>query len=1307
MWIEWEYNFLPIDFLSDAYKEGRVENTTGGSASTLIIKNSIRCDSGLYSCCVGEECQDKEVEIGEPPRIVSPPTAPAALQQGNEVLLQCAATGKPDLQITWSKDSKQISANNQYTITFDNTTDYISGRRPVDLISNLTIKSFSAADNGNYLCNASNKWGSSASTPVNLTVEGVSAPFNCKYPPSNLPTGCSGIALPGKPSAVLDVSPSILPGDRYRYHQYAVSVYWNGWTCFGISQCRSKLDFTCKLYPLKQDGKNHSVAKSHHAVGVVKDEHPIDTPVKFHLPPGISMIELTVKVKGTDESSVARSLVLVDNDSKVGASSLFPLNFSSANNNKFQTDLSSGVLTLNWKDHFFNSYIKQNPWILYPVQVQPPGLNVAKSPLSFEGVKTAGDSGIIQYNISLSRIHPSTAKLQSVSLDKLNETYSFSPLSLKNKEVYRANVLVTDIFGHQGSDFVDVYMDSTPPQITKTEIWKRSQPSIKDGHVCKSVGGTLKTDHYSLEFSVSDDESGISHVYWRVESGGPSDSAHGTVPYAKIDKAICTRSQSCSCSLDDFCYNPNQAVDLTSISSQSSYNVTLKATSRSSLNIPKQLVVSVKNENSDDTFVNSITTNSPSSTSIHAQWSHLSAASSYVLTVCVKYNSGECGPCVDTSTTGTSNSVTVTGLLPFTRYAVQVQANMGSTSILSVSKVERTQEGAPAAGPSDIKAIAANSTVIIVSWSHPPAKNRHGIITGYVMNVNRDGLLEKRLTLINNATTKTISKLRPNTLYSVQIAARTGGGLGNYSLPKTVVTKEAAPGGPPRNVNFTIVTKTSFKITWDRPEAALQYGVIIGYDLVYRAQTSEKVKTIKMIKTLGTTVQNLEPYTLYDISVSASTKAGQGVKFETTHRTAEAAPGPPIIDKNRLNALGTTSFTISWQPPTHLHGVVTEYIIVTYEFDTTPPDSNSPCNPPSISCTSNTSNHYVVTRLMPDTTYVVYMMAKTTPGRGNKSKTYEVKTKPEEIGAPQNLTARENSSRAIYVEWEPPIVQSTEIEYEIVYNRVDDNNKNETKRKMTKKTWILLENLQPYSYYQINVSVVSGRNKNTSTTFAYTKEDIPGKITVFYMNNVEASSINLYWEPPKDENGRIGYGYDIQDTVSQQPAKTVRIQQTDLQKIRNGFQYEVSSLNGDTTYRVSVFAYNIKLNKNGEQSHSVTIQTKTGIPGPPSSVSVTATNHTTILVLWQPPRRPNGELNQYEITRSRITRSRRAERATDQTNTIYYRVDATHRLFEIVNVGIGTEYEVTVRAINREGHSGEQSQPVRVKGQYRRKASFT
>ena len=534
----------------------------------------------------------------------------------------------------------------------------------------------------------------------------TSAPFNCKYPPSDFPPDCSGIALPEKPPAVLDLSPSILPGDRYNDNKYPVSVYWNGWTCFGMSQCWLNLDFTCKLYqlklyPLKQQGKSSNITKLIlGGTGVGSDKQPVDRPVEFHPHPGMNMVELTVKVKGNSELRVARSLVLVDNDSKVLTSSSHPLYFSSSNDSsfdlRFQTDLSLGVLTVNWTRHFFNSYINRNPWILYPVHV-PSGLNLAKPPLSFGGVTTASHSGIMRYNVSVSQILPSasTYKQESVLLGQLDESYSFQSFTLKGGQAYRADVIVTDIFGHQGNDSVVVYMDDTPPQITKTEIWRRSQPSIKDGDVCKSIGGPSTGNYYSLEFSVSDDESGVGHVDWKVGSQmGGADLGNGTVQYiGGIDKAKCNASPSCSCSLDDFCFNRDRTVELkTSNLLSQSYHVTLLVTSRSALTKLTTSPVSVKDEGlTATTFVNSIKINSPSSSSIHAQWSRLSGAKIYMVTVCTKYDSGECGVCVDTRSA--SNAITVTGLLPFTRYVVQVQADTASSSILSESRVERTQEG--------------------------------------------------------------------------------------------------------------------------------------------------------------------------------------------------------------------------------------------------------------------------------------------------------------------------------------------------------------------------------------------------------------------------------------------------------------------------------------------------------------------------------------------------------------------------------------------------------------------------------------
>ena len=98
----------------------------------------------------------------------------------------------------------------------------------------------------------------------------------------------------------------------------------------------------------------------------------------------------------------------------------------------------------------------------------------------------------------------------------------------------------------------------------------------------------------------------------------------------------------------------------------------------------------------------------------------------------------------------------------------------------------------------------------------------------------------------------------------------------------------------------------------------------------------------------------------------------------------------------------------------------------------------------------------------------------------------------------------------------------------------------------------------------------------------------------FGVDNVGASSFRLEWEPPKDENGRISYGYTIKNALSDHPSETIKLDQTSLVKIRGILQYNVGSLLGDTTYRVSVFAYNIKLNVNGPSSRTEEIHTLTG-----------------------------------------------------------------------------------------------------------------
>ena len=95
----------------------------------------------------------------------------------------------------------------------------------------------------------------------------------------------------------------------------------------------------------------------------------------------------------------------------------------------------------------------------------------------------------------------------------------------------------------------------------------------------------------------------------------------------------------------------------------------------------------------------------------------------------------------------------------------------------------------------------------------------------------------------------------------------------------------AAPGGPPQNVNFTIIGIRNLTLSWEAPEQDLQYGSILGYNITYKLSGSEELMTKTLKGSYNLVLDDLLPYTLYSISVSAFTSVGLGRAAEREIRT--------------------------------------------------------------------------------------------------------------------------------------------------------------------------------------------------------------------------------------------------------------------------------------------------------------------------------------------------------------------------------------------------------------------------------------
>ena len=83
------------------------------------------------------------------------------------------------------------------------------------------------------------------------------------------------------------------------------------------------------------------------------------------------------------------------------------------------------------------------------------------------------------------------------------------------------------------------------------------------------------------------------------------------------------------------------------------------------------------------------------------------------------------------------------------------------------------------------------------------------------------------------------------------------------------------PSGPPENVNF-LTTTQSFIITWSPPSIADQNGPIVNYTVFCSLRDDVIYQRTAAANNTNANITELEPFTNYTCSVSASTVVGTG-----------------------------------------------------------------------------------------------------------------------------------------------------------------------------------------------------------------------------------------------------------------------------------------------------------------------------------------------------------------------------------------------------------------------------------------------
>eukprot|EP00057_Strongylocentrotus_purpuratus_P017912 XP_011672386.1 PREDICTED: receptor-type tyrosine-protein phosphatase F isoform X1 [Strongylocentrotus purpuratus] len=262
----------------------------------------------------------------------------------------------------------------------------------------------------------------------------------------------------------------------------------------------------------------------------------------------------------------------------------------------------------------------------------------------------------------------------------------------------------------------------------------------------------------------------------------------------------------------------------------------------------------------------------------------------------------------------------ISDLIPYSNYSIRIRAwNYELAGEYGPAIRTQTDEAKPAP-PIGVKLPSSDQGSITVEWMSPnPPLGR---IIGYHIQYWEtfgNGSTPRNLSFpcqdrlcsdINYTFSTIIPHLQPDTNYSVQVRAETIRGVGDSSPdpPAVRITSEGIP-SEPQALAVSSRSK-SLLITWKEPR--YPRGKIINYTLAYKVKGKpydisfqpEDSFTMKKVAgaSLSFELDDLEPATLYEVYVVASTSKGKGessqhVEGFTKPPAAEELPmpNPPVI----------------------------------------------------------------------------------------------------------------------------------------------------------------------------------------------------------------------------------------------------------------------------------------------------------------------------------------------------------------------------------------------------------------------------
>ncbi|KAL7639611.1 UNVERIFIED_CONTAM: hypothetical protein RMT77_010112 [Armadillidium vulgare] len=462
-----------------------------------------------------------------------------------------------------------------------------------------------------------------------------------------------------------------------------------------------------------------------------------------------------------------------------------------------------------------------------------------------------------------------------------------------------------------------------------------------------------------------------------------------------------------------------------------------------------------------------------------------------------------------------TTSIEVDNLVPYTTYNFYVSeiTTDGIIGNFSESSTVDTDEGA-ASAPYPVTSVALGPYSAQVNWGRPEAPN--GVITGY--HISCQILPDERddcdVEVGVDVFSYNVTRLLDCGEYTFSVRAINAGGLGEAGTHSS--TTDAGEPGDITGFSYANITSDSIFLIWDNLTTNCP---VTKYDLHVEGKILWNEKTEKFDKDIPEEdqyflLENLTPYTSYNISIRATTKGGPTNYVSQVLETLEGVAEAPVD----LTALTVDSSTVSlsWSPSPAINGFLRSYHITCKKAMT---DLTLDCDAYTGDLT------YDVTGLdsCSDFIFNVTAVNGNGDGEGATARSTTANGTPGDMG---DVTTSEVSSTNITVTVVPPETTCEVLRYDVEGIGVAQWNENLTipyKGTLVKSgvgNTYIIPDVNPYTAYTFNISATTAGGTTNGVPYEETTtEGVPSEPANFKATVLDSRRVRLTWDEPEFQNG--------------------------------------------------------------------------------------------------------------------------------------------------------------------------------------------